>query len=299
MKYDVVATGLRFPEGPVWCEDGSIVLVEIEAGRLTRIEADGTLTTIATPGGSPNGAAIADDGCCYVCNSGGFAWHEDEHGLRPAGIATDYSGGRIERINLDTGAVDLLYDRTDVGMLRGPNDLVLDDHGGFWFTDPGKTRDRKSDQGSVFYARIDGSMIVEAAFPLLRPNGIGLSPDGKKLYVAETPTSRLWEFDIEAPGKLGKRPWPSPHGGNMVANAGGYSLLDSLAVDRAGRIWIATLFNGGLAVVSPDGSKVRHIPLPDPYVTNICFGGHDMNTAFVTMSRSGQLISFDVRQIDL
>jgi hypothetical protein len=80
-----LAAGLRFPEGPVAMRDGSVILVEIEGRRLTRIEPEGKRSTIATFGGSPNGAAIGPDGKCYVCNSGGFSWQEDELGLRPTG----------------------------------------------------------------------------------------------------------------------------------------------------------------------------------------------------------------------
>ena len=80
-----IASGLRFPEGPVAMPDGSFLVVEIERGTLTRIGADGTISYIAKPGGGPNGAAIGPDGRCYVCNNGGFRWtpEGDPSGLRP------------------------------------------------------------------------------------------------------------------------------------------------------------------------------------------------------------------------
>ena len=95
----LIADGLKFPEGPIAMPDGSIVLVEIAAGRPTRITPDGKKETIAEPGGGPNGAAIGPDGKCYVCNNGGFDWHDQDGLLIPGDIATDYSGGRIERID--------------------------------------------------------------------------------------------------------------------------------------------------------------------------------------------------------
>src|SRR5665213_1960359 len=133
-----IASGLRFPEGPIAMPDGTFLVVEIERQCLSRISADGKVTPIAYMGGGPNGAAIGPDGHCYICNNGGFSWREDSLGLRPNGEAPDYSGGRIERVDLKVGSVEILYDRTEKGLLRGPNDLVFDRHGGFWFTDRGK-----------------------------------------------------------------------------------------------------------------------------------------------------------------
>lgn len=294
MDFNVLAEGLRFPEGPIWCKDGSILLVEIEARCLTRISMDGTRTVVAQMGGGPNGAAIGPDGHCYICNNGGFAWHEDNEGLRPAGMPDDFSGGRIERINLSTGAVECVYDRSPGGPLIGPNDLVFDAHGGIWFTDAGKGRDREILRGGAYYAKADGSMIVEAAYPMLTANGIGLSPDGSRLYVAETQTGRLWAFDLDGPGNIVKKAFPSPHGGTLIANLGDFTLCDSLAVDADGNIWVATLMKGGIAIVSPDGSRIDHISLPDRFTTNVCFGGPDMRTAYVTLSQTGKLISFPI-----
>ena len=146
----IVTEGLRFPEGPIAMPDGSVLVVEIEAGRLTRVQADGVRRTVATLGGGPNGAAIGPDGHCYVCNNGGFDWVEDAHGLRPTGQAGNYSGGRIERVDLASGQVQVLYTHGPNGPLRGPNDIVFDRSGGFWFTDFGKTRPRDLDRGGVY-----------------------------------------------------------------------------------------------------------------------------------------------------
>jgi|LNFM01.1.fsa_nt_gb gluconolactonase len=286
-----IATGLRFPEGPIALPDGAVLLVEIERGTLTRIEPDGRATVVATPGGGPNGAAIGPDGACYITNNGGFDWVRGPDGIRPHAQAKDYIGGRIERVDLATGKVDVLYTKGPNHKLNGPNDLVFDAHGGFYFTDLGKVRDRDWDRGCVYYARADGSRIVEVAYPLITPNGCALSPDGKVLYVAETQTGRVWAYDIVAPGEVSKRAWPSPSGGRLLAGVGGYNLFDSMAVDAAGNVCVATLFNPGITVISPSGNH-RHIAIPgDPYVTNICFGGPGLATAFITLSMTGRLVS--------
>lgn len=296
MNIREITYGLRFPEGPVAMPDGSILLVEIERRTLLRVQQDGTQHVIARFGGGPNGAAIGPDGRCYICNNGGFRWTDDETGLRPILQADDYSGGRIERVDLATGAIETLYTRSDQAPLRGPNDLVFDRHGGFYFTDLGKARQRDTDRGAVCYARADGSMIREIAFPMVTPNGIGLSPDGTTLYVAETETARLWAFDLEAPGEIRRQPWPSPHGGRLVTGSIGFQRFDSLAVDAAGNICIGTLVNGGISVISPDGRLVRHVPMPDRWVTNICFGGTDLRTAYITLSSTGRLVACDWEQ---
>lgn len=286
-----LASGLRFPEGPVAMPDGSVLVVEIERGTLTRIGLDGQRAVVAHLGGGPNGAAIGPDGRCYVCNNGGFAWTEDAFGLRPHGIAPDYQTGSIQRVDLETGQVESVYDSSDKGPLNGPNDLVFDAAGGFYFTDFGKIRGRRLDRGAVFYASADGSAIREVAFPLLTPNGVALSPDGQVLYVSETEPARVWAFDLEAPGHVRKRPWPSPNGGRLVAGFGGYERLDSMAVDQEGNICVAAIVSNGLFVITPSGT-FRHVSLPGAYATNICFGGHDLRTAYVTLSGPGRVIAF-------
>ncbi len=292
-EFRVIATGLRFPEGPVAMPDGSFLAVEIERGTLTRVRGDGGTEIVAHTGGGPNGAAIGPDGACYVCNNGGFEWHEDAHGLRPVGQARDYRGGRIERVDLQSGAVEVLYTRAGDIELKGPNDIVFDAAGGFYFTDLGKVRRNEQDRGRVFYAKADGSAIHEAAFPFFMANGIGLSPAGDRLYVAETPTGRVWEFEIVEPGRLRKEPFPSVNGGRLLAGVPGYRNFDSLAVDAAGYVCVATLMTPGITVISPDGASVEYIDMPDWYTTNICFGGPGLRTAFVTLSQSGRLVAMD------
>ena len=182
--------------------DGSIILVEIARGTLSRVS-DGEISVIADLGGGPNGAAMGPEDWCYVCNNGGFNWIETPSGrILPGEEPDNYSGGRIERVNLVTGVVEVLYTHCNGQPLRGPNDLVFDRTGGFWFTDHGKTRARERDRTGVFYAAADGSYIEEAIFPMEGPNGIGLSPAEDELYVAETPTGRLWAYELAGPGRL-------------------------------------------------------------------------------------------------
>ncbi len=289
----VITDGLEFPEGPVWMPDGSIVLVEIKGGRVTRVSPDGSKRTIATPGGGPNGAAIGPDGALYVCNNGGFEWHDVGGITLPGEQPADYSGGRIERVDLATGAVSVLYTSCDGNALRGPNDLVFDPSGGFWFTDHGKTRKRDRDRGGLYWAKPDGSEIREVVYPLDSPNGVGLSPDGLRVYVAETWTGRVWWWEIDEPGAVKPVFGLGTGGGTLLAGLPRFQLLDSLAVDAGGYVCVATLGNEpGITVISPDGTQIEKVALPDPLTTNLCFGGPDLRTAFATLSGTGKLVAF-------
>ena len=281
----IVATDLWFPEGPIWMPDGNLLVVEIRRGTLTRIEPDGHKEIVAAPGGGPNGAAIGPDGACYLCNNGGFRWTQAASGrMVVSGQAEDYRGGRIERVDLRTGQVEVLYDAIEGRAIRGPNDLVFDHHGGVWFTDPGKNRPRDLDHGSVCYAKADGSFIREVIFPISKPNGIGLSPNGKMLHVSSG--TSLFSFDITGPGKLETKTYPnnglhSP----LVMN----STADSLKVMANGDVAVCSLSRpGGIGVHDKEG-HITFYGFPDRMTCNLVFGGKDMRDCWITLSGKGQI----------
>ena len=285
-NYEIIAAGLEFPEGPVVMPDGSIVLVEIKRGTITRVDPDdGSVDVLAQPGGGPNGAAIGPDGALYVCNNGGFEWGAARGLTIPGLVADDYSSGRIERIALETGAVEVVYADVDGIPLKGPNDLMFDSTGGFWFTDHGKMRARTRDRGGLYYGKADGSSVREIAFPLDGPNGVGLSPQQDRVYVAETHQGSLLYWELDGPGELAG----SPHG-RFLARPAGRKLFDSLAIDAEGNVSVATIQTGGISTFTPDGEELDFFAVDDPLCTNICFGGADMKTAFITLSGTGKVI---------
>jgi len=290
-----VTTGLKFPEGPIAMADGSVILVEMFGPRITRVRPDGSKETVAEIVGGPNGAAIGPDGALYLCNNGGCFTEVDFGGLCFPGPydPARYIGGRIQRVDLETGAVRDLYTSCDGRPLRAPNDLVFDTEGGFYFTDHG-IRDlaaRTSDLTGIYYATIDGTSIVEVDFPAEAPNGIGLSLDGKKIYWAETHTGRVFQRDIIAPASLS----PTMPGDTSAVLCGlpGLQLLDSLAVDGAGNVCVATLVNGGITVIAPNGDILRHIATGDLLTTNICFAADGSSTAWITLSGTGRLVKME------
>lgn len=288
----VITDQLRFPEGPVALTDGSVLVVEIEGKALSRVHTDGEIEVVASLEGGPNGAAMGPDGWCYVCNSGGWHYTSEANGWRRP-TRQDDEPGWIERVHLETGRVEKLYDRCGDLRLQSPNDLVFDRQGGFYFTDIGKRRPRRMDVTSVFYARADGSGIVEAVSGLVTPNGVGLSADETTLFVAETIPRRIWAYSLTAPGVIVPEPWPSPNGGRLVAGLPDNNLLDSMALDAEGNVVVASFNCCGVWTVSPDGLRREFLPIDDYYATNVAFGGPDLKTAFVTLSSTGRLVAID------
>ncbi|EMD82404.1 SMP-30/gluconolactonase/LRE family protein [Pacificimonas flava] len=288
LDFEIVAEGLAFPEGPVWMKDGSLIFVEIAAGKITRLAPDGSLRTVAEPGGGPNGLAVGPDGALYCCNNGGFAWTDQDGMLIPGMAAADYEAGRLERIDIETGEVIRLFDSIDGHALSGPNDLVFDADGGFWFTDLGKVRSYGHDHGGLYYARPDTSLVRRAAFgPNM--NGVGLSPDGRTVYAALTNDRQIIAMDVTGPGAVGA-PALAGFPGRVVHGWAGRTLLDSLAVDAEGHVCVATLLETpGIASVDPASGAITHYDFPDLLTTNICFGGADMRDAWICLSATGRI----------
>lgn len=288
-----VASGLRFPEGPVAMSDGSVLVCEMFGECVTRVHGDGTTERVADVPGGPNGAALGPDGALYLCNNGGSFSETDVFGLTFPGPMDParYRGGRIQRLDLATGRLDDMYVECDGRPLRSPNDLVFDRHGGMWFTDHGIRHGRTADIASIYWAAADGSSIREVVHPTDSPNGIGLSPDGAVLYWAETYTGRVHQLAVTGPGEVA--PWSPIDPAACLIGLDGLHLLDSLAVDGAGNVCVATLGLqfGGVTVVSPAGGIVRRVATGDPLTTNVCFGGADLGTAFITASGTGRLLS--------
>ncbi len=287
MDIEIVADGLEYPEGPIAMADGSVIVTEIKGQRLTRVAPDGKKTVIAETGGGPNGAAIGPDGAIYVTNNGGMSFAEQGGSTFSRPLPPESNkGGSIQRVDISTGEVTTLYETCDGKRLVGPNDLIFDSSGGFWFTDHGWATPDGKIFGALHYATPDGGKIVKARGDFISPNGVGLSPDENVVYMADTMLGRLWAFDLTGPGQLVPRRGIAP--ARVIGTLQGFQQVDSLAVEAGGAVCVATLINGGITVFDADGAT-SHFPFPDIGTTNICFGGTDMQDAWVTGTSTGRL----------
>jgi gluconolactonase len=288
MEFELVCEGLEFPEGPIAMADGSVILTEIKGQRLTRVKPDGTKELVVETGGGPNGAAIGPDGAIWITNNGGsFEWLENQGMTIPGPTPASHKGGYIQRYDLKSGKLETVYESCDGRRLIGPNDIVFDKQGGMWFSDHGCSTPEGRKFGAVYYAKTDGSHISRQRDHLISPNGIGLSPDEKTVYLADTQLARLWAFDVESPGVLAPAAGFAP--GRLVKTLPEFCFLDSLAVEAGGKVCVATIINGGITAFDPDGTS-EHYAFPDLICTNICFGGPDMTTAWITASATGKLL---------
>lgn len=324
-KITILASGLGYPEGPIHCQDGSIMFVEIKNEQLSIVPpGGGAAQKVAAIPGGPNGAAVAPDGKILVCNDGGFEWitipmGPDETLLVVGNQPENYIGGKLQSVDVETGSVTDIATEAAVResppgvaakdwnpafALKGLDDLVVDELGGVWFSDYGKMRERDKDITGVYYLSPDRKTVTQKVYPLNNPNGIALSPDGKRLYVALTFARKVIYFELSKPGEIAPNKAVLDGSYLLTANLEGEAVLDSMAMDEAGNVYVATMLpegnapatNGGISVISPTGD-VEFVPLKlpngtfTPLPSNICFGGPGMKTAYITCGGSGHLIS--------
>lgn len=315
-EFEVIASGLQYPEGPAFLSDGSLAVVEVKGGNLVRFaQSAGAWTKQATVplGGSPNGAAPGPDNSLWICNSGGFEFLSiplSANGLSwtlnvPTVAPSNYTGGSLQKVDLATNAVSTVCPSNSVPQgLRGPDDLVFDSAGGLWFNDYGKTIGSARDITGVYYLPAGSQQPILKIPNRISPNGIALSPAGDCLYVAETNSRWVmsWQLDPAQPGTI--IPSKATLDGSIpLAPMPEFGEPDSMALDEEGNLYVATLVTkglspvtpGGITVFSPDGKQLQYIPIntpiPDPLPSNICFGGPDRKTAFITLGGTGQIVT--------
>jgi gluconolactonase len=231
---------------------------------VTRVAPDGKKSQWLDSGGAPNGHKILADGTHLVCDG-------DLHA--------------VLHVSADGKVLGKASDKCADKPLRAPNDLSLDvAHGGFYFTDPGGSDDKKL-IGTVHY--VDGRGVTHlCAEGLAFPNGIVLTPDGKRLLVGESKKNRILEYPVEAPGKLG----PMKVLCDLPAKGEGQidNQPDGMCLDAAGNLYVAHYGMRQVQVVSPDGKVIRRYPGGNLTTSNVAFGGPDMDTLYITGGIKGE-----------
>lgn len=262
----VIAEGLKFPEGPAIDLQGNLVFSDVWGTKIYRW--DGTSASVLIdPSGGANGLALDPSGNIFACAGAEAAI------LRYA----------------PSGEKTVLLKEVGGKPLNAPNDLVFDAVGNLYFTNPAGFSGAKEGHSpvSVVLLRPDGSASIVSSGELAYPNGIGLSPDGKTLYVNDfLGGSKVFKFEVKEDGALG------PAELFVDFGAGG---PDGMAVAASGNLYVALNLKARVMKVTPDGQFSEFLVFPKGSgVTNVCFGGTDMKTLFVTLAGKGKVVTFDI-----
>lgn len=280
-RFEVMAEGLGFCEGPVVLPDGSVIVVDLNGGNVTRVWKGGK-EIVRNVGGGPNGAQLGPDGALYLCNIGGV---DPDNPM----FADPGKPGRIERLDLATGKLERLFEKAGDIALSAPNDLIFDSAGGFWFTDYGKTLPECYARGGVYYCSPDRGTVKAITRDGTGFNGIGLSPDGMSLYFCRYFEGRLMRMGLTGPGEVEMDGDSGRPRIELLGSGAGEAEFDGLAVTAAGNICVGTNRTGGITTITPSG-ETSFAKLPETMVTNIAFGGEDMRDAYLTWATSGRLV---------
>lgn len=266
MKTTILMTGLRFPEGPTFDDEGRLWCVEQEGEGLFCRHPDGKTERIYV-GGKPNGLCCRSDGWLYFCDSG-------------------YNS--IRRLHPATKKVETVVDQVNGEPLNKPNDLIVDSLGNLLFTCPGAADDDMNGYVAVVSKNDSTEIITEGLF---YPNGLALLPNSNALLIAETHKQRIWWglWDAQNISWENIRVWAQTSPDNSSDNVIG---PDGMAVGPDGHVYVAIYGGGCIKVFDEEGVFLEDWPTPGQNPTNCTFSpdGHEL---IVTEAEKGQLICME------
>ena len=254
-EIEKLADGFLFTEGPAVDKQGNVFFTDQPNNRIMKWSTDGILSIFHESPGRANGLYFDKDGNLISCSDmENEIWSIDKNGKHTVLIA-DFNNKR----------------------LNGPNDLWIDPNGGIYFTDPLYVRDywtrspQMQQSGEyVYYLSPDRKSLTTIVTDLEKPNGIVGSPDGKLLYIADIKANKTYVYEIQNDGKLTNKRQFAPLGS------------DGMTIDLDGNIYLT---GRGVTVFNSQGEKIAHIPVEANWTANVCFGGQDMKTLFITASQ--------------
>lgn len=259
-----VASGYKFTEGPAVDRDGNVFFTDQPNNRILKWSPEEGVTVFMENAGRSNGLYFDRDGNLLACaDEQNELWQIDKE-KNVTVLVEDFQGRK----------------------LNGPNDLWVDAKGGIYFTDPFYKRpywtrtEKEIESENVYYLSPDRKTLTVVMDGFTRPNGIVGTPDGKLLYVADIGAGKTFAFDINADGTLSGR--------RLFTEMGS----DGMTLDSKGNLYLT---GKGVTVFDPSGKQIGHIPIPEPWTANICFGGRNNKTLFITASTAVYTVDMKVR----
>ncbi len=250
-----LADGFQFTEGPASDAAGNVYFTDQPNDRILKWSVDGKLTTFMQPAGRSNGLYFDRQGKLWACADG---------------------MNELWRIDVATGNVEVVLKERDGKLFNGPNDVWCRPQGGLYFTDPcykrpyWKHRAPEAQLPQVLYfLSADGKLTVADA-DFKQPNGVVGSADGKTLYVADIGGKKTYVYDIQPDGALQNR--------RLFCESGS----DGMTLDNEGNVYLT---GKGVLIFNKSGQQIGHIEVPGGWTANVCFGGRDQRTLFITASK--------------
>ncbi|MBN1851936.1 MAG: SMP-30/gluconolactonase/LRE family protein [Pirellulales bacterium] len=265
-QVELLADGFQFTEGPASDADGNVLFTDQPNDRILKWSLDGKLSTFLEPCGRSNGLCFDTNGNLWCCaDEKNELWQIDP-----------------------SGKVTVVVKEYQTKRLNGPNDLWIDPKGGVYFTDPFYKRSywkrgpKEQDGECVYYLDADRKRFVRVADDLIQPNGLIGTPDGKILYISDIRAKKTYAYTIESDGMLaGKR---------LFCELGS----DGMTIDDAGNVYLT---GEGVTIFDRSGKQIQHIHVDAPWTANVCFGGKDRRTLFITASQGLYSIRMRVQGI--